>query len=177
MDKGIIPWFNFWVQTVAHPPKEPPKDPAKELPRILHIDYPAAILRLMEKSFQGRSLIWDCAETGSQGLHLALVQNYHLIILGFREPGIDGARVVQGLKRAGVSTPVILLLPHRELEKRREELSRLPNVMGCLAKPVDLRQMDKLMEFLRHPPSLSPEDKARLLEVLARIEKAVRETG
>ncbi len=131
----------------------------------------------MEKSFKGRSFAWDCAETGVQGLHLALVQDYHLIILGFREPGIDGERVIQGLKRAGVGTPIILLLPHRELEKRREELSRLPNVIGCLGKPVDLRQVDKMMEFLRHPPSLSPEDKARLIEVLARVEKAVRETG
>ena len=148
--------------------------PAKELPRVLHIDYPAAILRLMEKSFQGRPLVWDCAESGGQGLHLAMVQNYHLIILGFREPGIDGLRVVNGLKRAGVTTPVLLLLPAKELEKRREELARLPNVMGCLAKPVDLRQVDRMMEFLRNPPTLKTEDRARLLEVLARIEKAVR---
>lgn len=159
------------MQTVATPAKEP----VKELPRVLHIDFPAAILRLMEKSFQGRPLVWDTAESGAQGLHLAMVQNYHLIILGFKEQGIDGARVVQGLKRAGVTTPVILLMPQKELEKRREELSRLPNVMGCLPKPVDLRQMDKMMEFLRHPPAIRSEDKARLLEVLARIEKAVGE--
>lgn len=157
------------MQTVATPAKEP----VKELPRILHIDYPAAILRLVEKSFQGRPLNWDSTDSGAQGLHRAMVQNYHLIILGFKEPGIDGERVVQGLKRAGVGTPVILLMPHREIEKRREELSRLPNVLGCLAKPVDLRQLEKMMEFLRHPPSLRPEDKARLLEVLGRIEKAI----
>lgn len=150
--------------------------PAKELPRVLHIDYPAAILRLMEKSFRGRPLAWDCAESGAAGLHAALVNNYHLIFLGLKEPGIDGERVVQGLKRAGVSTPVILLLPGRDLERRREELSRLPNVLACLGKPVDLRQADSLMEFLRHPPSLKPEDKARLLEVLARLEKAERES-
>jgi hypothetical protein len=40
---------------------------------------------------------------------------------------------------------------------------------------VDLRQMDKLMEFLRHPPQLNAADKARLLDVLARIEKALGE--
>lgn len=147
----------------------------KDQPRVLHIDYPTAILRLMEKSFQGRPLVWDCAESGAQGLHLAMIQNYNLIIMGFKEPGIDGARVVNGLKRAGISTPIILLMPQRELEKRREELSRMPNVLGCLAKPVDLRQVDKLMEFLRHPPALKTADRARLLEVLARIDKAIRE--
>jgi DNA-binding response OmpR family regulator len=152
----------------------PVKEPAKEYPRVLHIDYPPAILRLMEKSFQGRPLVWDCAESGAQGLHMALIQNYHLIILGFKETGIDGSRVVLGLKRAGITTPIVLLMPQKELERRREELSRLPNVMGCLAKPVDLRQMDRMLDFLRHPPMLKAGDKARLLEILERIEKAVR---
>lgn len=149
------------------------KDSAGERPRVLHIDYPAAILRLMEKSFQGRSLAWESAASGAQGLHLAMVLPYHLLILSLKEPGIDGARVIQGLHRAGVSTPIILLVPARELERRREELTRLPNVLGCVAKPVDLRQMEKLMEFLRYPPSIKDEDRARLLAVLARIEKSV----
>jgi CheY-like chemotaxis protein len=167
------PWFNFQVQTASPPVKEP----VKEYPRVLHIDHPPAILRLMERSFQGRPLTWDCAESGAQGLHMALIQSYHLIILGFKETGIDGARVVHGLKRAGITTPILLLMPSKELERRREELARLPNVLGCLAKPVDLRQVDRMMDFLRHPPTLKAEDKARLLEVLERIEKAIRDPG
>lgn len=159
------------------PSSTPVQEPVKEYPRVLHIDYPPAILRLMERSFQGRPLVWDVAESGAQGLHMALIQNYHLIILGFKETGIDGARVVHGLKRAGVTSPIVLLMPQRELERRREELARLPNVLGCLAKPVDLRQMDKMMDFLRHPPMIKAEDRARLLEVLERIEKAIREPG
>jgi hypothetical protein len=46
-------------------------------------------------------------------------------------------------------------------------------VLACLAKPLDLRQVDKAMEFLRHPPALKPNDKAKLLQVLGRIERAV----
>jgi DNA-binding response OmpR family regulator len=151
------------------------KDTAKDLPRVLHIDYPAAILRLMEKSYQGRNLVWETCESGAHGLHLAMVQPYHLIIMSLKEPGIDGARIVNGLKRAGVTTPIILLVPQRDLERRKDELSRMPNVLGCVPKPVDLRQMDKLMEFLRHPPQLKAADKSRLLGVLARIEKALGE--
>jgi DNA-binding response OmpR family regulator len=147
--------------------------PLKEPPRVLHIDFPVAILKLLETSFANRGLAWDSAETGVAGLHMALVQDYHLIFLALRENTIDGMRVVKGLKRAGVTTPIVLLMPAKELELRRDELSRYPNVLACLAKPLDLRLVDKVMDFLRNPPTLKPKDKAKLLEVLARVERAV----
>ena len=145
----------------------------KEAPRVLHIDFPVAILKLLETSFAGRGLAWDSAETGVAGFHMALVQDYHLIFLALRENTIDGLRIVKGLKRAGVTTPIVVLIPTKELELRKGELARYPNVLACLAKPLDLRLVDKVMEFLRQPPSLKPQDKAKLLEVLTRVERAV----
>jgi DNA-binding response OmpR family regulator len=147
--------------------------PDTDLPRVLHIDFPGAILKLLESAFRNRGLAWESCDSGVQGFHLALVQDYHLIFLALRENTVDGLRILKGLLRAGVKTPVVVFLPARELEQRRGELSRYPNVLACLPKPLDLREVDKAMEFLRHPPSLKPEDKARLLDVLARIEKAV----
>ncbi len=143
------------------------------MPRVLHIDYPGAILRLLENTFQNQGMIWENTESGAQGLHLALVQNYSLILLSLREPTIDGLRIVKGLKRAGVNTPLVLFMPARELELRKQEFSRFPNVIACLSKPLDLRQVQKTVEFIRLPPALQSKDKAKLLEVLARIEEAV----
>jgi DNA-binding response OmpR family regulator len=153
------------VQTAAPLPKD--------VPRVLHIDFPAAILKLLETTFQNRGFIWETSDTGIQGFHMALVQNYNLIFLALKENTIDGLRILRGLRRAGCTTPVVLFMPSRELEQRRAELSRYPNVLACLAKPLDLRQVDKVMEFLRHPPALKPKDKAKLLQVLGRIEQAV----
>lgn len=147
----------------------------KDVPRVLHIDFPAAILKLLETAFQNRGLVWESCDSGIQGFHLALVQDYNLIFLALKENTIDGLRIVKGLRRAGCSTPIVLLMPSRDLEHRKAELSRYPNVMACLAKPLDLRQVDKAMEFLRHPPALKPADKAKLLQVLGRIEKEVSE--
>jgi DNA-binding response OmpR family regulator len=147
--------------------------PPKEAPRVLHIDFPVAILKLLETSFANRGLAWDSAETGVAGFHMALVQDYHLIFLALRENTIDGMRIVKGLRRAGITTPIVMLMPSKELELRRAELGRYPNVLACLAKPLDLRLVDKVMEFLRNPPSLKAQDKAKLLEVLARVERAV----
>ncbi|MDB5051691.1 MAG: hypothetical protein JWO30_4762 [Fibrobacteres bacterium] len=147
--------------------------PGKDIPRVLHIDFPAAILKLLETTFQNRGLAWESCDSGVQGFHMALVQDYNLIFLAVRENTIDGLRIVKGLHRAGVKSPIILFMPSRELELRRGEFARYPNVIACLAKPLDLRQVDKAMDFLRHPPSLKPQDKAKLLEVLARIERTV----
>jgi len=155
------------VQTASPPPKD--------IPRVLHIDFPAAILKLLETTFQNRGLVWETCDSGIQGFHMALVQNYNLILLALRENTIDGLRILKGLRRAGCTTPIVLLMPSRELEQRRGELSRYPNVMACLAKPLDLRQVDKVMEFLRHPPALKPKDKEKLLRVLARIEQGLEQ--
>ena len=147
--------------------------PGKDLPRVLHIDFPAAILKLLETTFQNRGLAWESCDSGVQGFHLALVQQYNLIFLALRENPIDGLRIVKGLQRAGIKTPIVLFMPSRELELRRTELSRYPNVLACLAKPLDLGAVDRTMDFLRKPPALDPKDKARLLAVLARIERTV----
>ncbi len=144
-----------------------------EMPRVLHIDYPGAIIRLLENTFHNKGLIWESTESGIQGFHLALLQNYNLILLSLHEPSIDGLRILKGLKRAGVHTPIVILLPSRELEFRREELARYPNVLTCLAKPVDIKHLEKVMEFLRQPPTLPTKDKMALLEILSRVEKAV----
>lgn len=143
------------------------------MPRVLHIDFPAAILKLLETTFQNRGLVWETCDSGVQGFHMALVQNYNLILLALRENTIDGLRIIKGLRRAGITTPIVVFMPSRDLEQRRAELSRYPSVIACLAKPLDLRQVEKAMEFLRHPPSLKPNDKAKLLQVLARVETAV----
>lgn len=108
---------------------------------------------------------------------MAMVQNYNLIFLSLREQTIDGMRIVKGLKRAGITTPIVLLMPSKELELRKAELARFPNVLACLAKPLDLRLVDKVMEFLRNPPALKAKDKAKLLEVLARIERSITSEG
>ncbi len=141
--------------------------------RVLHIDYPAAILRLLENNFQNRGFLWDSTESGIQGFHMALLHNYHLIILSLRETTIDGLRIVKGLKRAGVQTPILILMPARELDLRRSELSRYSNVLACHSKPLDMRQMEKALEFLRDPVGLNPKDKSKLLAILSRIEREV----
>ena len=50
----------------------------------------------------------DVAASGTEGLHLAVEFDYDAIILDIMLPGLDGYRVLKGL-RATKNTPVLML--------------------------------------------------------------------
>lgn len=59
----------------------------------------------------------DVAHTGADGLHLASVERYDLIVLDVMLPGIDGFGVLSAL-RASTDTPVLMLTARDRVEDR-----------------------------------------------------------
>src|SRR3546814_8072266 len=68
---------------------------------------------LMESGF-----VVDLARTGLDGRHLALTESYDLIILDVMLPDVDGWRIVQALREAKSSTPVLFLTARDSVEDR-----------------------------------------------------------
>lgn len=68
---------------------------------------------LMESGF-----VVDLARTGLDGHHLALTESYDLIILDVMLPDVDGWRIVQALREAKSSTPVLFLTARDSVEDR-----------------------------------------------------------
>ncbi len=60
----------------------------------------------------------DLARDGWEGLELARSGSYDLLILDVMLPGIDGWQVLDGLRRAGVETPVLYLTARDQVEDR-----------------------------------------------------------
>ncbi len=60
----------------------------------------------------------DTALDGKSGLDMALDAVHDLIILDVQLPGLDGIRVLQSLRGAGVSTPVLLLTVRAAIEDK-----------------------------------------------------------
>ncbi|MDR1710047.1 MAG: heavy metal response regulator transcription factor [Candidatus Accumulibacter sp.] len=60
----------------------------------------------------------DLARDGQDGLHLALTGDYDLAVLDVMLPGLDGWRVLQGIRRAGRELPVLFLSARDEIEDR-----------------------------------------------------------
>ncbi len=60
----------------------------------------------------------DLAHTGLDGHHLALTERYDLIILDVMLPDVDGWRIMQALREAKSTTPVLFLTARDSVEDR-----------------------------------------------------------
>ncbi len=60
----------------------------------------------------------ELAGDGTQGLRRALAEPYDLVILEVVLPGIDGWRVLQGIRQAGKDMPVMFLSAHASVDDR-----------------------------------------------------------
>jgi two-component system, OmpR family, copper resistance phosphate regulon response regulator CusR len=63
-------------------------------------------------------LLADLARDGIGGLHLAESGDYDLIILDVMLPGLDGWRVLERLRRAGQTLPVLFLTARDQVDDR-----------------------------------------------------------
>jgi DNA-binding NtrC family response regulator len=136
--------------------------------RILHINHPAAILRLVEKLCLSKKFSVDSFESAAPGLHHALARKYHLLVLGLPTRGLDAARLLKGLVRAKVSTPVLIMAETRSKEKA--ELEKFPNVIGFISKPLDANEFSRYLGNATKPPELEPQEKEKLIAVLRKWE-------
>lgn len=149
-------------------PVESSKDPGKAPRRILHINHPAAFLRLVEKYCVAEKIAVDSFESGPVGFHHALARRYHMIILGFPLSGVDAFRILKGLVRAKVPTPVLIMADNRA--RLREDFGRFPNVIGCIGKPFDAKELSRFLDSVRKPVELDPQEKLALLAMLRKWE-------
>jgi DNA-binding NtrC family response regulator len=145
-----------------------PKESLPDSRRLLHINHPAAILRLVERFCESKKFSIDSFESASAGFHHALTRKYRLIVLGLPAKGLDPARVLKGLLRAKVSTPVLLMAEFHSKEKL--ELAKYPNVIATITKPLDVHEFSRYLDSANKPPELDPKEKQKLIEVLRRWE-------
>src|SRR5512138_1288749 len=77
--------------------------------RVLVIeDEPALALRL-QKALEAADFAVDVAYDGEEGWHLGDTEPYDAIVLDLGLPKIDGVTILQRWRKAGRSTPVLIL--------------------------------------------------------------------
>jgi two-component system copper resistance phosphate regulon response regulator CusR len=62
--------------------------------------------------------VTDLARDGWDGLEMAKANPYDLLILDVMLPGLNGWQVLEGLRRAGLDTPVLFLTARDQVEDR-----------------------------------------------------------
>ena len=77
--------------------------------RILIVEDERNVTSYLQTSLEAEGFAVDIAEDGEAGLGLALTNAYDAITLDIRLPGMNGYRVCEEIRKAGVETPILML--------------------------------------------------------------------
>jgi two-component system copper resistance phosphate regulon response regulator CusR len=72
----------------------------------------------LKQGLSEAGFVTDLAREGWEGLELVKAGHYDLIILDVMLPGLDGWRVLEGVRRAGIEVPVLFLTARDQIEDR-----------------------------------------------------------
>lgn len=86
----------------------------------------------------------DHVVDGEQGLALALRRHFNVMVIDRRLPGIDGVALIQAIRRANITTPVLMLTALGTLDDKVSGLDAGAN--DYLVKPFEF---DELLARLR----------------------------
>lgn len=86
--------------------------------KILIVEDEAKIGDYVKQGLSEAGFVVDLARTGLDGHHLAMTDSYDLLILDVMLPDIDGWRVLQSLREADNSVPVLFLTARDSINDR-----------------------------------------------------------
>ncbi|MDR2975348.1 MAG: response regulator transcription factor [Propionibacteriaceae bacterium] len=112
-------------------------------PKLLFVEDDPDIAEMVEEVLQ-ESYDVDYAPTGEYGLKRALSTHYDLMLFDRRLPGMDGMALISAIRRAGITTPVLMLTALGTVDDRVSGLDGGAN--DYLTKPFDF---DELLARLR----------------------------
>jgi len=86
-------------------------------------------------------------DDGAEALETALAEEFDVMVVDRRLPGLDGVSVVQGIRRAHIGTPIIMLTALGAVGDRVEGLDAGAN--DYLVKPFDFAELLARLRALR----------------------------
>jgi len=86
--------------------------------KILIIEDEAKTAAYLQKGLSEEGFVADTAPTGDEGMRLAHVSPYDLIILDVMLPGRDGWSIMENLRKEGSLTPVLFLTARDTVQDR-----------------------------------------------------------
>jgi len=102
------------------------------------------------------SFVVDLARDGLDGLHLAQTGDYDLVVLDVMLPRLDGWGVLQGIRAAGKTMPVLFLTARDQVEERVKGLEL--GADDYLVKPFAFSELlARVRSLLRRGKSTEPE--------------------
>lgn len=141
--------------------------------RILIVEDEAKTAAYLRKGFTESGFTVELAANGRDGLHLALTEDFDLILLDVMLPGLDGWSILQSL-RLSKTTPVLMLTARGEVEERVRGLEL--GADDYLVKPFAFSELLARVRALARRGHAAQADRIKVadLEVDLRQRKVIR---
>lgn len=107
--------------------------------KILIIEDDKKIVDFLKKGLQEESFTVDSSLNGDEGIYLATINTYDLILLDIMLPVKDGMEVCNELRNSGIETPIIMLTAKDAIEDKIKGLDSGAN--DYLAKPFSFSEL------------------------------------
>jgi len=124
--------------------------------RILIVEDERKTAAYLRKGLSESGFVVDVANQGDDGLHLALSQDYDLVVLDVMLPERDGWSVLAAIRQAGKQTPVLFLTARDAVPDRVKGLEL--GADDYLVKPFAFSELlARVHSILRRGPGRQPE--------------------
>lgn len=115
--------------------------------RVLIIEDNRDLASVMFDFLEAKGHILDAAEDGITGMHLAMANQYDVIVLDQVLPGMDGITICRKLReRDGKTTPILMITGCDSLDDKIAGLEA--GADDYLTKPAELREVESRLRVL-----------------------------
>jgi heavy metal response regulator len=137
--------------------------------RILLVEDDKGINRFVKKGLTENSFFIDVASDGEEGLRLALLRNYDLIILDIMLPKMDGIEVLKRMRGMEIQTPVIFLTAKDSESDIIQGLNL--GADDYLTKPFSFNELlARIHALLRRGKMISPPSKLQVADLVLEVD-------
>nr|WP_307757183.1 response regulator [uncultured Christensenella sp.] len=114
--------------------------------KLLIIEDEEDLANALAAGFRKKDYVVDIATDGPDGLELAFINNYDLIILDLNLPGMDGLEILEKVREYDLKQKVLILSARSDYGQRIEGLDLGAN--DYLVKPFDFGELEARVRFL-----------------------------
>ena len=115
--------------------------------RVLIVEDDAELATILRRALAEKLWTVEMARDGESAKHLALTEDFDLVILDIMIPGIDGIAVCHAMREAGKPTPVIMLTARDGVADRIFGLDA--GADDYIVKPFDLGELFARIRAIR----------------------------
>jgi len=114
--------------------------------KLLIIEDDENILSLLKDGFEEEDFIVETSDDSEDGLYLASMNSYDVIVLDWMLPKISGIQILEKLRNNNINTPIIMLTAKDEVKNKVEGLKH--GADDYLSKPFSFEELQARVEAL-----------------------------